>query len=69
MLKNPVISPAQPKRAKTRLVPGKAAASEEAKGVRFGTLSPLSDARTTLASFFSILLVFDFRFGKVAYHH
>lgn len=30
MLKNPVISPAQPKRAKTRLVPGKAAASEEA---------------------------------------
>jgi hypothetical protein len=26
------------------------------QGVRFGTLSPLSDARTPLADFFSILL-------------
>src|SRR5262249_25589852 len=35
--------PARPQRAKRR-------------GVRFGTLSPLSDARTKLADFFSILL-------------
>ena len=46
----------------------KAAASEEARRtLRY--VEPLSDARTTLASFFSILLVFDLRFGKVAYHH
>jgi len=31
MLKKATFSPAQPWRAKTRLVPGKAAASEEAK--------------------------------------
>ncbi len=35
--------PARPQRGKRR-------------GVRFGTLSPLSDARTPLADFFSILL-------------
>jgi hypothetical protein len=47
-------SPAQPWRAKTRLVPGKAAASEEAKRtLRY--VEPLSEARTPLADFFSIL--------------
>jgi hypothetical protein len=39
------------------------------EGVRFGTLNPLSDAKTTLASFFSILLVLDLCFGDIAYHH
>ena len=37
----------------------KAAASEEARRVRFGTLSPLSDARTPLAAFSSILFVLE----------
>ena len=32
-------------------------------------VEPLSDARTTLADFFSILLVLDLRFGNVAHHH
>jgi hypothetical protein len=33
------------------------------------TSEPLSDARTPLAGFFSLLLEFDLRFGEVAYHH
>jgi hypothetical protein len=46
----------------------KAAASEEARRtLRY--VEPLSDARTPLANFFSILLVFDLRFGKVANYH
>jgi hypothetical protein len=46
----------------------KAAAREEATAyVRY--VEPLSDARTPLADFLSILLVFDLRFGKVTYHH
>ena len=54
--KRPDFSPAQPWRAETRLVPSKAAASEEARRtLRY--VEPLSDARTTLADFFSILLV------------
>ena len=49
-------SPTQPWRAETRLVPSKAAASEEARRtLRY--VEPLSEARTTLAGFFSILLV------------
>jgi hypothetical protein len=49
-------SPAQPRRAKTRLSAGKAAASKEARRtLRY--VEPLSDARTPLADFFSILLV------------
>jgi len=49
------ISPAQPRRAKTRLSAGKAAASEEARRtLRY--VEPLSEARTKLADFFSILL-------------
>ena len=51
----PDFSPAQPWRAETRLVPSKAAASEEARRtLRY--VEPLSDARTPLADFFSILL-------------
>jgi hypothetical protein len=49
-------SPAQPRRAKTRHSAGKAAASEEAEAYPCGTLEPLSDARTKLAGFFSILI-------------
>ena len=46
----------------------KAIASEEAsRTLRY--VEPLSDARTPLANFFSILLVFDLRFGKVANYH
>ena len=46
----------------------KAIASEEAsRALRY--VEPLNDARTTLANFFSILLVFDLRFGKVANYH
>ena len=47
--------PRQPWRTETRLVPSKAAASEEARR-RLRYVEPLSDARTPLADFFSILL-------------
>ena len=50
------ISPAQPRHAKTRLSTGKAAASEEARHM-LRYVEPLSDARTRLVDFFSILLV------------
>ena len=46
----------------------KAAASEEARGTR-RYVGSLTDARTTLTDFFSILLVLNFRFGNVAHHH
>ena len=46
----------------------KAVVSEEATAYVL-YVEPLSDARTTLADFFSILLVFDLCFGEVAYHH
>jgi len=53
--KRPDFSPAQPCLAETRLVPSKAAASEAAsRTLRY--VDPLSDARTPLADFFSILL-------------
>ena len=46
--------PPNPWRAKTRLVPSKAAASEEARRtLRY--VEPLSDARTMLVDFFTIL--------------
>jgi len=41
---------------RTRRSAGKAAASEEAEAYPCGTLEPLSDARTKLAGFFSILI-------------
>jgi hypothetical protein len=56
-----VISPARPESARqplrpgTRLVPSKAAVSEEARHT-FRYVEPLSDTRTPLADFFSILL-------------
>ena len=54
--KRPDFSPAQPRRAKTRRSAGKAAVSEEARRtLRY--VEPLSDTRTPLADFFSILLV------------
>ena len=65
MLKKPVTHPPNQRQD----APCRSRKSERRLAVRFGTLSPLSDARTTLASFFSILLVFDFRFGEVADHH
>ena len=55
MLKKAAFSPAQPQRAKTRRSAGKAAASEDARRtLRY--VEPLSEARTKLADFFSILL-------------
>jgi hypothetical protein len=39
------------------------------RNISSSTSEPLSDARTPLAGFFSILLEFDLRFGEVAYHH
>jgi hypothetical protein len=51
----PDFSPTQPWRAETRLVPSKAAASEEARRtLRY--VEPLNEARTLLADFFRILL-------------
>src|SRR5437879_13925528 len=56
--KRPDFSPARPRRAETRLVPSKAAASEEARRtLRY--VEPLRAARTKLADFFSIMLVVD----------
>jgi hypothetical protein len=52
MFKKASFSPAQPRRAKTRLFPGKAGASE----VLFPYGEPLSEARTKLGDFFNILL-------------
>ena len=55
MLKKAAFSPAQPRRAKTRRSAGKVAASEDARRtLRY--VSPLSEARTKLTDFFSILL-------------
>ena len=55
MLKMTPFSPARPQRAETRFVPHNAAASEEARRtLRY--VEPLSDARTPLEDFFSILL-------------
>ena len=56
MLKKAAFSPAQPWRSETRLGPGKAAASEEARRTLLRYVEPLSEARTPLADFFSILL-------------
>jgi len=51
-----LFSPARPRCAKTHLSAGKAAASEEVRRtLRY--VEPLSDARTPLAAFFSILFV------------
>src|SRR5437016_13792306 len=51
----PDFSPAQPWRAETRLIPSKAATSEEGRRtLRY--VEPLSEARTMLADFFNILL-------------
>jgi len=52
----PDFSPAQPWRAETRLVPSKAATSEEARRRTLRYIELLSYARTPLADFFSILL-------------
>ena len=53
--KRPDFSPTQPWRVETRLFPSKAAASEEARRtLRY--VEPLSEVRTPLAGFFSILL-------------
>jgi hypothetical protein len=60
--KSQTFSPAQPWRAETRLVPSKAAVNEEARRtLRY--VEPLSDTRTPLADFFSILLA---GYGRLA---
>jgi hypothetical protein len=57
MLKKAAFSPAEPQRAKPRCSTGKAAASEEARcTLRY--VEPLREARTPLADFFSVLLIF-----------
>ncbi len=56
--KRPDISPAQPRRAGTRRSTGAAAASKEAKSYSLLYVEPLNDARTPLADFFNILLVY-----------
>ena len=58
MLKTATFSPAQPRCAKTRRSAGKAAASLEARRALW-YVEPLSEARTTLAGFFSILPLSD----------
>ena len=55
MVKKATFLPAQPRRAKTRLLPGAAAASTEARRT-LGYVEPMCDARTKLAVFFTILL-------------
>ena len=67
--KRPVFSPAQPRRAKTRRSAGKATASEEARRtLRY--VEPLSEARTLLADFFSVLLEerYDFALQRQTKH-
>ncbi|BFU89652.1 MAG: hypothetical protein NTAFB01_08390 [Nitrospira sp.] len=55
MVKKAVVLTRPPQRAKTRISPSKAAASEAARRtLRY--VEPLSDARTPLAGFFNILL-------------
>jgi hypothetical protein len=56
MLKKARLLTRPPQRAETRFVPDKAAASEEAR-CTLRCVEPLSDARTPLADFLSILLV------------
>src|SRR5256885_629087 len=53
--KRPDVSPAQPRRAKTRRSAGKAAASEEAIRTQSRTLESLTEARTPLEEFFNSL--------------
>ena len=57
--KRPDFSPAQPWRAKARLVLGKAAASEGVEAYPLGYAEGLNDARTLLADFMSSPLVLE----------
>jgi len=67
MLKKAAFSPAQPWRTKTRLSPDKAAASEEVRRtLRY--VEPLSEERTPLADFFSILLAYARAFVKYGFY-
>ena len=61
--KRPDISPTQPQRVKTRRSAGKAAVSEEVRRtLRY--VEPLSEARTKLVDFFSILLLYEQQAGS-----
>jgi hypothetical protein len=51
-------SPAQPWRAKTRLVPSKAADESKPEAYPQGYVEDFDESRTPLAGFFSILLQF-----------
>ena len=55
MLKKADFSPAQPPRAKTRLVPGKAAGESKPEAYSRGYVEDFYEPRTTSEGFFSIL--------------
>ncbi len=56
MLKKATFSPAQPWRAKTRLVPSKAAGESKPEAYPQGYVEDFDEPRTMLAGFFSLLL-------------
>ena len=56
MLKKAAFSPTQPWRAKTRLVPGKAAGESKPEAYPLGYVQDFDEPRTMLADFFSSLL-------------
>src|SRR5689334_25039656 len=58
MLKKATVSPSQPWRAETRLVPGKAAGESKLEAYPLGYVEDFEEPRTTLGDFFSILLWF-----------
>ena len=59
MLKKTAFSPAQPWRATTRLVPGKAAGDSKPEAYPLRYVEDFDELRTTLEDFFSIMLVED----------
>ena len=54
--KRSAFSPAQHQRAKTRLVPSKAAGESKPEAYPLGYVEDFDESRTTLTDFFSILL-------------
>ena len=56
MLKKTTFSPAQPWRAKTRLVPSKAAGESKPEAYPQGYVEDFDESRTKLAAFFSSLI-------------
>ena len=65
--KRPDVSPAQPWRAKTRLVPNKAADESKPEAYPLGYVEDFDESRTKLADFFSSLLrIEDCRMDRMA---